>query len=336
MFRHSPMHQIGIARFAAAFALLATLVAPGVAAAAPSQIVKVVGADIQCTLASARAAGSLFAIARDRSDGTSFAFIDLFVDPTDPAAPALSGGLDDPALTSTGVHSTFNMANDDTGDLLGSASVSATFTRTGSYRVRRVYQNAVQNGIFENLSVTGTITVTTATLSYTFDMSGCDATGQSRMDRSHHPNGPKPGGTTPANDLPAAATPVAAGTKLQQWTGGAALGSEAPCLMDFGGDIFDFGLGRTVWFSIQGTGRPITVDPSGSDFDTVVATYGSSAAGIEPIGCVDDDAIHQAQGSLTFDTTAGVTYLVQVGGVVGVFGGDPDAPQWGRLRLHVS
>ena len=35
------------------------------------------------------------------------------------------------------------------------------------------------------------------------------------------------------------------------------------------------GLGRTVWYSVVGTGDPITIDPRGSDFDTVVAAYAS-------------------------------------------------------------
>jgi hypothetical protein len=54
------------------------------------------------------------------------------------------------------------------------------------------------------------------------------------------------------------------------------------------------------------------------------------------VGCVDDDQLGQAQGLLTFDTTAGATYLIQVGGVIGQFDGDPEDPQWGRLRLRIS
>ena len=150
------------------------------------------------------------------------------------------------------------------------------------------------------------------------------------------PEGPKAGGPAPANDSPAGAITLSAGEKVQQWTGGAALASEAPCILGSGDDEFEFALGRTVWFSVPGTGNPITIDPRGSNFDTVVAAYASTAEGLTQVGCIDDDDVGQTQGSLTFDTTAGTTYLVQVGGVVGQFDGDPEDPQWGRLRLRVS
>ena len=103
-----------------------------------------------------------------------------------------------------------------------------------------------------------------------------------------------------------------------------------------GDDAFEFPLGRTVWYSVVGTGYPITIDARGSDFDTVIAAYTSSANDLVQVGCVDDDEIGQTQGLLTFDATLGTTYLVQIGGVIGQFDGDPEDPQWGRLRLHIS
>ena len=332
MFRRSTPRTPRLLKVAAGLALVATLVAPGSALAGPSQIVKVEGVDLHCSLKSADAVGGLFAIARDRSDGTSFAFVDLFVEPNDPATPVLSGGMDDPPLTPSGIAATFAMANDATGEVLGSATVSATFTVTGSQRLRLVYQNAAQRGIFDVLSVSGTITVTTEAASYSFDMAGCDAGAQSRMDQIHDPNGPKPGGKAPANDTPAGALAVGAGSQVQMQTGGASLGSEAPCLMTFDGEVFDFPLGRTVWFALQGTGGPITVDTAGSNFDTVVAAY--VGAGLDQVACVDDAPIQRTpQGHVTIDTQLGVTYLVQVGGVVGNFGSED--PEYGRLRLNV-
>ena len=47
--------------------------------------------------------------------------------------------------------------------------------------------------------------------------------------------------------------------------------------MTDGDEVFEFGWGRTVWFSFEGTGGPITVDPGGSNFDTVVAVYAAPA-----------------------------------------------------------
>jgi len=238
--------------------------------------------------------------------------------------------MDDPPLTPSGIQATFDMVNPLTDELIGSASVSATFTLTGSQRFHRVLQNIVQKGIFNDLRVSGTITVTTEAATYAFNMVGCVASSQSRMDQHHDPNGPKPGGPAPANATPAGALAVADGSHLQVNTGGASLQPEATCFVTFQGEVFEFGWGRTVWFSFRGTGHPITFDPGGSTFDTVVAAYASSGSDLEQVGCVDDDSnIGSTQGHLTFDTQLGVSYLVQIGGV------NPDDPEFGQLRLSV-
>ncbi len=336
MIRHARRllaRQLAIAVAVVAIAAQLT-VAP--ASGAASTVVKVNGTDLFCPLDTPEAGGQLFAITRDRTDGEGFAFVDLFIEPTDPEAPVLVGGMDDPPLTSTGLHVSFDVVNDANGDVIGAATVDASFTGTGDFRARRVYQDSVQMGIFEDLLVEGSLTVTTPGVTYTFDLAGCEAGTQDRVDQVHHPNGPKVGGATPANDTPAGATALALGAAAQQWTGGATVESEEPCVMGVGDDAFEFGIGRTVWFSVVGTGDPITIDPRGSDFDTVVAVYASTAGGLEQVGCVDDDDVGQAQGLLTFDSTLGMTYLVQIGGVIGQFGGDSEDPQWGRLRLHVS
>ncbi len=318
-------------KVATGLALVATLIAPGSALAGPSQIVKVDGTNLDCSLESATATADLTGVTRIRTDGGSFGFIDLGIEPKDPAAPLVAGGMDDPPLTPSGIDATFDMVNPLTDELIGSASVSATFTLTGTQRFRRSLQNIVQKGIFNDLAVSGTITVTTEAATYAFDMASCVASSQSRMDQRHDPNGPKPGGPAPANDTPAGAIAVAAGSQLQQDTGGASLQPEATCLMTFDGEVFEFGWGRTVWFSVRGTGHPITFDPGGSTFDTVVAAYTSSGTGLEQVGCVDDESnIGSVQGHLTFDTQLGVTYLVQIGG------GNADDPEFGQLRLRVQ
>ena len=320
---------------AATVVALATLAAVVPAFGAASTVVKVNGTDLFCPFDTPDAGGFLFAITRERTDGGGFAFADLLVEPADPDAPVLVGGMDDPPLTSSGLHVSFEVFDDANGDVIGTATIDADFTGTGEFRARRVYQDSVQMGIFEDLLVSGSLTVTTADATYALDLGGCEAGTADRVDQTHNPNGPKGDGAPPANDTPAGATALAPGASSQQWTGGAAIESEEPCVMGDGDDAFEFGIGRTVWYSVVGTGSPITIDPGGSDFDTVVAAYSSTAAGLHPVGCVDDDRAGQAQGSLTFDTTLGRTYLVQVGGVIGQFDGDPE-PQWGRLRLHIS
>ena len=249
---------------------------------ARSTVVKVNGTDLFCPFDTPAAGGHLFAITRDRTDGGSFAFVDLVVEPTDPNAPVLVGGMDDPNLTPTGMQQGFDVADNSTGDIVGSASISATFTGTGAVRARRIYQNAVQMGIFEDLKVSGALTVSAGALTYTFDLSGCDAATQDRLDQAHHPSGPKPGGTPPGNDAPAGAKALTVGSQVQQSTGSASIQSEAPCIIGTGDDAFEFAMGRTVWFSVAGTGGSITVDPRGSDFDTVVAVYALGGGLAEP------------------------------------------------------
>ena len=314
---------------------IATQLTVALASGASSTVVKVNGTDLFCPFDTPVAGGFLFAITRERTDGEGFAFADLRIEPADPDASVLVGGMDDPPLTSAGLHVSFDVFDEANEEVIGTATVDADFTGTGEFRARRIYQDSVQMGIFEDLLVAGSLTVTTADATYTFDLEGCEASAQDRVDQAHHPNGPKGEGAPPANDTPAGATALAVGAASQQWTSGAAIASEEPCVLGEGDDAFEFGLGRTVWYSVVGTGGPITIDPRGSDFDTVVAAYSSTGGDLEQVGCVDDDDLGQAQGLLTFDTTLGRTYLVQVGGVIGQFDGDPEDPQWGRLRLHV-
>src|SRR5690242_14732767 len=106
----------------------------GVALGARSTVVKVNGTDLFCALDTPEAGGHLFVITRDRSDGQGFAFSDLLVEPNDPSAPVIVGGTDDPPLTSTGFNDSFDVADDATGNVIGSATVNATFTGTGQFR----------------------------------------------------------------------------------------------------------------------------------------------------------------------------------------------------------
>jgi hypothetical protein len=322
-------------KVAAGLAFVATMLLPGSALSSPSQIIKVSGTNLDCELESPDATAELTAVTRDRTDGNGFAFIDLGIQPDDQAKPVLSGGMDDPPLTPTGLHTTFELAIDATGEVVGSASISATFTLTGSQRFHRVFQNGVQKGIFNDLRVAGTLTVTAGSSSYSFDMADCVASTMSRMDQIHDPDGPKPGGPVPANDTSAGALPVALGSHLQMDTRGASLDPETPCLMTDGDEVFEFGWGRTVWFSFNATGGPITVDPAGSNFDTVVAVYVRAGGELQQVACVDDDSnIGAPQGRATIDTDLGVTYLVQIGGGVGAFGSD--TADFGRLRLSIQ
>src|SRR3954468_5702755 len=71
------------------------------------------------------------------------------------------------------------------------------------------------------------------------------------------------------------------------------------------------GVARTGWYTIQGTGGPISVTTEGSDFDTALFVYSGAASG-NLVGCSDDagGGIHSI---VEFGSTSGTTYFLQVG-----------------------
>jgi len=95
-------------------------------------------------------------------------------------------------------------------------------------------------------------------------------------------------------------------------------------------------MGHIVWYTVIGTGGPISIDTSGSDFDTVVAVFAPDGEGFTEVAC-DDDVEYvpigvSYQAVVTFDSEAGVDYYVEVGGFANIFTGDA---QSGRLRVTV-
>jgi hypothetical protein len=80
------------------------------------------------------------------------------------------------------------------------------------------------------------------------------------------------------------------------------------------------GAGRTVWYRFTPTAsRPIQLDTIGSDYDTTLAVFTGTPGALEQIAC-NDDAVG-LQSRVTFNATAGVTYLIQVGACCGNEGG---------------
>jgi hypothetical protein len=133
------------------------------------------------------------------------------------------------------------------------------------------------------------------------------------------------GGRPLPNDTPDAAQPLAIGDSVTVRTGGTALEPEAPCIIE---DGFELPFGHTAWWTFEGTGGPVTIDTSGSEFDTAVAVYADEGGELVQVACVDDvDDVDPLQAEVTIDTLAGVTYYIQAGG----FGGSS-----GRLELSLS
>lgn len=138
------------------------------------------------------------------------------------------------------------------------------------------------------------------------------------VDRFSSQAGQKPGGRPPANDRPDGAVVLAPGAVARTSTRGAAEEPEAACLPDGAWEPLPFT--RTLWWSVAGTGQPVTLTTDGSHFNTVIGVYvDDGAGGLAQVACVDNTT-SGLLAAVTFDTTAGVVYLVQVGGFLLDFG----------------
>ena len=67
----------------------------------------------------------------------------------------------------------------------------------------------------------------------------------------------------------------------------------------------------TLWWSIVGSGRPITVTTAGSNFDTVLGLSATTQTGV--FSSLDNQAANSGE-TLSFNTAPGHVYFVQVGG----------------------
>jgi len=183
------------------------------------------------------------------------------------------------------------------------------------------------------LAADGTLTFDIDVDPFVMDAEHCRANTFDSHSQGNVPSGPKPA-AAPANDAPDGAVRLKAGARATLLTGGTVIDAEVPNLTCPEGQ-FD-AMGHTVWYTIVGTGSPVTIDTSGSDFDTVVAAYSAGDEGLTEVACIDDVDFVPIGGSyqaiLTFDTEPGVEYFVQVGGIMNPFSGDV---QSGRLRLVV-
>jgi hypothetical protein len=240
----------------------------------------------------------------------------------------LTGGVLDASLD------TFNF---ETGEpVAGGASIHLEIVGSGEpfeFLLKNATARLTAQGV--TLDLEGTLTIG----SIVFDLGACVGVDGRNKIIETFPSGPKPGGKVPSNDLPSGAKLLSVGDKTSVATKGASPDREAPyeCLtFSFDGEVFEVPVGHTVWYTIVGTGGPVTVDTAGSDFDTVVAVYTSDGAGgFTPVpgACVDDVPIQPfgrtLQAAVTWDTVAGTTYYVQIGGF-------PESFPYGNLRVAVS
>lgn len=271
--------------------------------------------------------GNLF---MDVDSDRTFAFVDaFFFDPP-------FGATADVAIVGGNVSTPLEFIDGETGEPVGVGELDLTLSQAGerfSYFLRGGTASERVQG--EAYDVEGTLT---APGFEPFDLGDCVLADRSIKQIQSPARQPKSTGRPPVNDAPSGARLVRVGSNLSQQTKNAAIDPEEPfhCFtIETEEGTEDLPVLKTVWFKLAGTGSPVRFDTAGSGFDTVLAVYeqlpDGSLAGIED-ACSDDVPLQPIgrtlQAALTFDTVAGTTYYVQIGGF-------PDDLNWGSLHLRV-
>ena len=259
-------------------------------------------------------------------------FIDSGAFPADGSAG--TGAFGEGTLANGVLDASLETYNFETGEpVAGGASIHLEVVGSGEpfdYILKYATGRFVAEGV--TLDLEGTLTIGTVE----FDLGACVGIDGRTKVIDTFPNGPKPGGKVPSNDLPSGAKLLTVGAKTSVATKGASPDREAPYECLIFEDGFEVPVGSTVWYKIVGTGGPLTIDTAGSDYDTVIAVYTSDGSGgFTPVpgACVDDVPIQPIgrtlQAAVTWDSTAGTTYYVQIGGF-------PQSFTYGNLRVAVS
>ena len=284
--------------------------------------------DVGCDLSNADGdTGFLFATLNEGD-----VFYDVFAASADGSVEA--GAFGEGVLTDGVLDVTFEATDFGTNEPVP-GSLHLEIVGTGEpfdYMIKNATFRFAARGV--TLDLEGTLTIG----DITFDLGACVGVDGRTKEIGTSPQGPKPGGKVPANDLPGGAKLLTVGSRTSVATKGASPDREAAyeCLtFEEEDEVFEVPVGHTVWYRIVGTGSPITVDTAGSDFDTVIAVYTSDGSGgftPVPDACVDDVPVDPVgrtlQSSVTFDTVAGTTYYVQIGGF-------PEGFPYGNLRVAV-
>ncbi len=299
------------------------------------------GRFLECALEAPDGFGSLFAEAID-NDG--YTFLEMFAVAGE--GSPLFGFTEGFVFTNTELSAVVELFDEETGDGPFEAVVEATLEPTGNVFVEDLtFQNGRVKTLFQELAVTGMVAVGEEV----FEMVDCFA--ESSAERVHfsNPNGPKPTGKAPVNDAPEGALSLEDRGTPNAQTKGAANPPEIACTVFFDGENgengengeepeeFPLPIGKTLWYTFEGTGGEVTVDSAGSNFDTILGVYD---AGMEQLECVDDvvtDTSVTLQAAATIETEEGAMYYVQIGGF-GFFEEDGEVflGEFGRIRLTMS
>jgi hypothetical protein len=232
-------------------------------------------------------------------------------------APALIGFSLEATSTRTDVTSSVPLYAPPEFEPAGEALIEATLKRSGHRRFVLSHQDGRKTMAVEDLVVGGTVRFPDGTV---FSFEGCPGQRNTSHEVVTDPAGPRPGGPTPPNDRPEGAVAlVPVGSRTDQ-SRGAAPAAEVPLWCHDIPPLPEEATGATLWYTVRGTGRPVTVDTGGSTFNTVLGVYAREGDGLVEVACVDDLFGETLQARATFPTEADRVYLLQIGGYAGQFG----------------
>lgn len=263
----------------------------------------------------------------DATEDTNGYFAGAFLQT--PAGPLFTVDAPPGSVTESGLDATFELDNSE------SAVATATFTPTGSPVTSTLYGATFRTkAVEQSLVPVGSIEYSTGD-TFVIDDAHCDAVSFENHTTRSQPKGPK-AGRAPANDGPEGAIALRLGSRFNTTNVGATPEPEfqiQTCPQGFA-DQF----GRTLWYTIEGTGGPITIDTAGSAIDTLIGVFLPTDTGFEEIACIDDVEFEPVgatyQAALTIDTEEGVTYYVEIGGFFNWFD-DATFAEKGRIRIRV-
>ena len=272
-----------------------------------------------------------FAFMFAANDGFGF-FVDVSLSKGD--LELFSSGPPSGPLNGSGIDVELEVEDGPTGDLY-LATAEASFTAIGSpVSSTLLSESAIARATEQALDPDGSLDFSTGD-SFPIDDEHCDASSFNSRSKSVLNQGRK-NGPAPINDTPDGAIALHVGSRLNASTVGTAAEPEIQ-LQNCPEGFFDQ-FGRTLWYTIEGTGSPITIDTAGTNFDSLIAVYVPTDPGFEEIACIDDVEFEPIgatfQAALTVDTEDGVTYYVQIGGYDFPFDEELNA-QKGRLRVQV-
>jgi hypothetical protein len=228
------------------------------------------------------------------------------------------------------------------------ADVTMTVDEGETITSNIVFQDGMVKEMETELLISGSVVLDVD--GRTYDLDGCFGSRFEARGLVNEAAGPQEKGRTPVNDAPEGAVALDIGKRANQQTKAASPEPEEQCSIEFdfedeheeNGESFDLPLGKTVWYSVEGDGGPVTVSTSGSNFDTILGVYVADGETIQQVDCVDDvfgEGV-SLQAEVTWDTAPGQTYLIQAGGF-GFFA-DPEFPEeesgaeYGLLKISVS